>query len=288
VDAALALARGAGTTGRDLCAHLGNERGELLDELGRGTEALELFEEFRAWAAAEGGASTLAGALANLAVNAVEAGAPGQARGLLHAALEAAEAGGSPPLRGDVLAIAGLVELRLGRPVAAVAALRESVQLMCQAGQLLSVPDAVSLLGAAFLAAGEPGASARLLAAGQAWRVARGQAVVGRLPREVVAEAERQLPSLLRPDELAAQRVAGTLAPYGSLPALAGLWRVVAPVPEPSAAATAVAEGVPGGVPAAVAMAAPATADLRETVVALDVDVDSPVAVSPDGRTDVP
>ena len=224
VNAALSVASGGGE--RALWAHLGNERGELLDELGHGGQALRLLEEFRAWAALEGGPSTLAVALANLALYAVEANAAERGRHLMDEARHAAEVGGSPPLQADVLATVGLAELRLGRPRDAVTALWESVELMHAAGQLLTVPDTVSLLGVAMLDVGESRAAARLLAAGETWRAARGQALVGRLVRLVVADAKQRLPSALKAEELVAEQAEGAMAPYGSLAALRPLWRV--------------------------------------------------------------
>ena len=62
---------------------------------------------------------------------------------------------------------------------------------MAAAGQLLSLPDGVSLLGAALLRLGDRAGAARLLAAGDAWRQARGMAIVGLLAERTIIGRDR-------------------------------------------------------------------------------------------------
>ena len=221
VEEALATARDAEAT--ELVPALQNEQGELLDELGRGTEALPLWQDFRDWALGEGRDSRLAQALVNLALHAHEQGDAAASRQLIDAAVAAADRGGSGPVRADVLAAAGLLALRTGQARAAVPLLREAARLSHASGQLLTLADTVSLLGAAMLAADEPTAAARLLAAGAAWRAARGLSVVGRLVRQTLAEASEELPRRVPAAALAEAQAVGALAPYGSFGGLQAL-----------------------------------------------------------------
>ncbi|GAA3604058.1 hypothetical protein GCM10022223_19650 [Kineosporia mesophila] len=191
VEEALLAARRAGAWA--LVVRLGNEHGELLDETGHPDAAESLFESFRAWSQVEQASSNLAVALVNLAAVAADQDDAVRASDLLTEAAAAAGGGQSVPLRADVLAGTGLVQLRLGGPDAAGTALRAALPLMYEAGQLLTLPDTVSLLGAVALAQGERRAAVRLLATGRAWRQTRGLAVVGRLTREVLAATEAEL-----------------------------------------------------------------------------------------------
>jgi predicted ATPase/DNA-binding SARP family transcriptional activator len=247
LDEAIAVSR-AGRLDA-LLPQLENERGEVLDGLGRGPQAHRLFEAYRAHALAEGDRSNLAWANVNLALQAVEAGQAQLARQLTGSAVRAADDGGSAPVRADVRTAAGLVELCLGDPEPALALLLDALELTVSAGQLLTMADLVSLIGAVLLALDQdagrrrpvpdplpasapPAASAasaasarllaaaQLLAAGAAWRRARGLAVVGRLTARVISEAEAAVAGLLSPDELAREQERGLTVPYGRVAAL--------------------------------------------------------------------
>jgi predicted ATPase/DNA-binding SARP family transcriptional activator len=226
-DEALSIVREALAAARaehsPLATMIENELGELLDEVGRTPEALPLWEGFLAWATQESDDTSRAYALLNLARHADERGDAEGAEALVTKALGAAQAADSAPVRGDVLAAAGLVDLHGGRPWRAAARLREAVRLMHAAGQVVTMPDAISLLGAALLDTGTPHVAARLLATGAAWREARGLAVVGRAVRDAIAAAEDRVASALTVEELATERAAGGRAPYGSLDALGQL-----------------------------------------------------------------
>ena len=228
IERALELAGGGASEAAapGLLAALRNERAELLDELGRTAEALPLWREFRETATGDGNSAQLAQALVNLATHAHDQGDSARAAALISGALEEAERSGSQPLRSDVLAAAGLLHLRSagGRrpadsavPSAAVATLREAAELAHASGQWLTLADTVSLLGAAYLAAGNAPAAARLLAAGDAWRAARGLATSARRVREVVDDARARLSGVLPAERLGRERTAGSSVPYGSL-----------------------------------------------------------------------
>ncbi|GLY13429.1 winged helix-turn-helix domain-containing protein [Kineosporia rhizophila] len=221
VEQALQEARDAGAWA--MVVRLGNERGELLDETGHPDAAESLFESFRAWSQVEQATSNLAVALVNLAAVAAGQNDPARAADLLAEAAAAATAGQSVPLRADVLAGTGLVQLRLGCPDAAGAALRAALPMMHAAGQLITLPDAVSLLGAAALAQGDRRSAVRLLATGRAWREARGLAVVGRLTREVLAATHEELERTGPGEHDAADEAAGSAVPF------AVLWGLGAP-----------------------------------------------------------
>ena len=60
-------------------------------------------------------------------------------------------------------------------------------------GLLLTLPDTVSLLGVALLAAGQPAEAARMLAAGSSWRAHRGLITVSRAAAKAIADAEARL-----------------------------------------------------------------------------------------------
>ncbi|GAB6899408.1 BTAD domain-containing putative transcriptional regulator [Kineosporia succinea] len=218
VEQALTAAREAGAWA--LVVRLGNERGELLDETGHPAAAESLFESFRAWSQVEQASSNLAVALVNLAAVAAGQDDVARASDLLAEAAAAAAAGQSVPLRADVLAGTGLVQLRLECPDAAGAALRAALPLMYESGQLLTLADTVSLLGAVALAQGERRAAVRLLATGRAWRESRGLAVVGRLTREVLAEAEADLERSGPGEHDARDRAAGAAVPFAQLSGL--------------------------------------------------------------------
>ncbi len=225
LEEALQVARDAGAWA--MVVRLGNERGELLDETGHPDAAESLFESFRAWSQVEQATSNLAVALVNLAAVAAGQDDPDRAADLLAEAVAAAGSGQSVPLRADVLAGTGLVQLKLGCPDAAGTALRAAVPLMHVSGQLITLPDTVSLLGAVALAEGDRRSAVRLLATGEAWRRSRGLAVVGRLTREVLAGTRRELERSGPGEHDAADRAAGAAVPFAA-PAGLGLparWR---------------------------------------------------------------
>jgi predicted ATPase/DNA-binding SARP family transcriptional activator len=214
---------------------LENELGEVLDELDRRPEAVELWEECRHWAAAVDNPVQLAYPLVNLARSALDRGAGDEARVLVAQALAAAAVSESTPVLADVLAAAGLVDHRTGRAGSAVARLREAVRLGHDCGQLLSLPEVVALLGSA-LVQDEPAVAARLLAAAEAWREARSIAAVGRCARSVVAEAEVALAAAvgagrLSLEQVAAERRRGARTPFGSLRGLIMLDPGIVPDP---------------------------------------------------------
>jgi predicted ATPase/DNA-binding SARP family transcriptional activator len=202
------------------CA-LENELGEVLDELDRGLEAVALWEECRRWATAMDNPVQLAYPLVNLARHALETGAGEEARALISQALAAAAASESTPVLADVVAAAGFVDYRTGRNVPAVARLREAIRLGHDCGQLLPLPEVVTLLGGA-LVNDQPRVAARLLAAAETWRTVRSIAAVSRSARAVVAEAEAVLQAAieageLTAEELDAERRRGAGTPFGSL-----------------------------------------------------------------------
>lgn len=218
LDEALAVTWSGGL--QTLLPQLENERGEVLDGLGRLREAQPLFEAYRHHALADGDRSNLAWANVNLALQALERGEGDAARRLADSALQAADDGGSAPVRADVRAAAGLVELRLGDAPLALTLLREALELAHSAGQLLTVADLVSLTGAAFLQVGEAAVAARLLAAGRSWRQLRGLAVVGRLARQTIDQAEAEVSRVLPEGAMAGETERGSTVPYGWLTAL--------------------------------------------------------------------
>ncbi|MCD5309321.1 hypothetical protein LR394_00305 [Kineosporia babensis] len=218
IEKALQEARDAGAWA--MVVRLGNERGELLDETGHPDAAHSLFESFRAWSQVEQATSNLAVALVNLAVVAAGQNDPERASQLLAEAAAAATSGPSVPLRADVLAGTGLVQLRLGCPDAAGTALRAALPLMYASGRLISLPDAVSLLGAVALAEGDRRSAVRLLATGRAWRQQRGLAVVGRLTREVLAATLLELERAGPGEHDALDDEQGAAVPFAALDVL--------------------------------------------------------------------
>ena len=199
---------------------LENELGEVLDELDRTPEAVDLWEECRRWAATMENPAQLAYPLVNLARAALDRGAPEEAQALIAQALAAAAASESAPVLADVLAVAGWVDHRTGRPVQALARLREAIRLGHDCGQLLPLPEALAVLGSALTAA-QPAVAVRLLAAAEAWRNARSIAI-GRSARAVVAEAEAVLATAVQAGQLSraqveAERERGARTPFGSL-----------------------------------------------------------------------
>ncbi|HET9656986.1 MAG TPA: hypothetical protein VFP72_16665, partial [Kineosporiaceae bacterium] len=215
LDEALAVARTGGLDA--LLIQLENERGEILDALGHGEQARPLFEAYRAHALAEGDRCNLAWADANLALQATESGQEQLARRLTGTAVRAADDGGAAPVQADVRTVAGLVELCLGDPEPALALLLEALDLTRSAGQLLTAADIVSLIGAALLDLGDHAAAARLLAAGRAWRTARGLAVVTRAARQLIDRAEAEIATRLLPTELTVETELGCAVPYGQV-----------------------------------------------------------------------
>jgi tetratricopeptide (TPR) repeat protein len=215
---------------------LENELGEVLDDLGRTDEAVALWRECRRWAAATGNPGQLAYPLVNLARTALEAGRSPAAGELVSEALAAAEASGSLPVLADVIAAAGLIDLRSGHLSRAVARLRRAIQLAHDCGQLLSLPAVAGVLGAALLEQ-DAAVATRLLAAGRAWREDRSIALVGRSVRSVVVKAEAALAAGAGPAGRQAdtERSRGERTPFGSLRGLTmldpALRRPAHPVP---------------------------------------------------------
>jgi predicted ATPase len=202
VDEGLALIRGEMEAGAPtpamgrLLRFMTNERGEILDYLGSSTEARALFETYRQQALLDNDESHLSWALINLSLNACDRGQSAVARELMQAALRAADEGGSTPIQGDAQMAAGLVELLTGDPAVAVALEVEAVRKLQSSGLLLTLPDAVSLLGAALLRVDRPTDAARMLAAGSAWRAERGLVVLSRVTRGAIDQAETDLTGL--------------------------------------------------------------------------------------------
>jgi predicted ATPase/DNA-binding SARP family transcriptional activator len=235
---ALAALGGAGVDGPDITGlerALENELGEVLDELDRTPEALALWEECRHWAAAGDNPVQLAYPLANLARGALDRGAVDEAQALVAQALAAAAASDSTPVLADVVAAAGLVDHRTGRPGPALARLREAIRLGHDCGQLLPLPEVVAVLGSALMAE-QPAVAVRLLAAAEAWRTARSIAI-GRSARAVVAEAEAVLAEAVRAGHLSQEQVEaeterGARTPFGSLRGLFMLDPGLRPRPE--------------------------------------------------------
>jgi tetratricopeptide (TPR) repeat protein len=233
VDEAVHLVRGAlaaDPSSADLGRLIGllqNERGEILDNLGSAAEARSLFEAYRQQATVDNDQSHLAWALINLALSACDRGQDALARELLGGALRAAEEGGSTPIQGDARMAAGLVEVLIGDPAAAVLLEADAARMLQSSGLLLTLPDTISLLGAALLLAGQPADAARMLAAGAAWRASRGLVVVSRITQGVITRAEAALPAVRERaagsefgaaiDEEAAR---GAVAPFGWIEAL--------------------------------------------------------------------
>jgi predicted ATPase/DNA-binding SARP family transcriptional activator len=211
-----------------LLGMLQNERGEILDHLGSGDEARAMFEAYRRQAVLDDDPSHLAWALINIALNECDRGHHPVARELIASAIRAADEGGSTPIEGDAHMAAGLVELLVdGDPEVAARHEAQAARMLQSSGLLLTLPDTVSLLGAALLRSRQHADAARMLAAGAAWRSGRGLVVVSRLSQNVIVHAEAELaavrvhsdgsPLAAALDEEAAR---GAAAPYGWLEAL--------------------------------------------------------------------
>lgn len=216
IEEAIVLAREAGRPALEEQLH--NERGEVLDALGRTDEAVPLWQRFAAWTG--DWQEERAYPLSNLALHAQEAGDAETASALITDALHSAVAGDAVPLRADTYVAAGLLELLAGRASRAVDLLQEGLRLGHDCGQLLTMADTVSLLGAALVGAGDVDAGARLLGAGDAWRAARGLRVVGRLPKRAIDDAGAVLAAAMPAERLDVQLRRGGRAPFGSLGAL--------------------------------------------------------------------
>ena len=198
---------------------LENEFAEVLDELGRSQEAIDLWQEGRRWALATDNPGQLAYPLINLARVALEAGDRVQTEALMQQALDAATASDSAPVLTDLLGAAGLLDYRLGNTRRASARLRRAVRLAHDCGQLLSLPEVIGLLGAS-LVRDDPRTGARLLAAARAWQAERSIAAVSRSAQTAVADAETWLlttSSAVSSDQLAAERQRGASTPFGSM-----------------------------------------------------------------------
>jgi predicted ATPase/DNA-binding SARP family transcriptional activator len=226
VQGALAADPGSADLGR-LVAALQNERGELLDNLGSVAEARSLFEAYRQQATLDDDHSHLAWALINLALSACDRGQDALARELVGGALRAADEGGSTPIQGDARMAAGLVEVLIGDPAVAVPLEAEAARMLQSSGLLLTLPDTISLLGAALLMVGQPADAARMLGAGAAWRADRGLVVVSRITQRAIARAEADLAAVRAQagrSELGAaideEAARGAVAPFGWIEAL--------------------------------------------------------------------
>jgi tetratricopeptide (TPR) repeat protein len=200
-----------------------NERGEILMNLGRTAEARPLIETMRDRARADGSLSHLATTTAHLALAAYTDGDRDLAGELIRQALETAEQTGVTPSLADVLPLAGFLELQLGDPAAAVGILRRALTVNHEVRLLLSLPDLASLLGAALARTGDPVAAARLLAAGRAWRQARGLVSGYTLIAGVIDQAEVDVAGRLTQEAMHAATAAGESAPFGSVQALEDL-----------------------------------------------------------------
>jgi predicted ATPase/DNA-binding SARP family transcriptional activator len=205
---------------RQVMPMLENERGEVLDGLGRMAEARPFYDRYRRFASTDLDSSHLAWALINVALNECEVGSTEAARDFEDAALRAADDAESAPVRGDVRGGAAVVELSLGDPLRAQILLEDAIRFTHSAGQLLTLPDIVSLLGVALLQTGQAGAAARMLTAGQSWREVRGLAVVGRLAQREIARATVELAALPMTEEIRAERARGAAAQFGRIEAL--------------------------------------------------------------------
>ncbi len=213
MDAAMASAAEAGW--EHGTPHLLNERGELLDELGRGADADEHFERARRWAVDHDTDGVLAYVLVNQAVRAQDGGGAGRALALAAQAAEAARHDGSATVLGDVLPVVALVHLRAGDPASALADLRRAATAAHDAGMLMTLTMTVGLLGAAALTCGDAVGAARVLATAKAWRDARGLVPVGRGARAAVLAAEETVADRLPAAVLAACRAWGSDVPFG-------------------------------------------------------------------------
>jgi predicted ATPase/DNA-binding SARP family transcriptional activator len=207
---------------------LQNERGEILDHLGSSDEARAMFEAYRKQAVVDDDPSHLAWALINIALNEGDRGHHALARELMAAAMRAADEGGSTPIEGDAHMAAGLLELLVdGDPAAAVRHEAQAARMLQSSGLLLTLPDAVSLLGAALLRSRQHADAARMLAAGAAWRASRSLVVVSRPTQNVIVQAEAELAAVRLHSEgsplarsLDEEAARGAAAPYGWLEAL--------------------------------------------------------------------
>jgi predicted ATPase/DNA-binding SARP family transcriptional activator len=192
---------------------------ELLDELGRTDEAVQVWLECRRWGIASDDMALLAYLLSDLGVAAVEGfdvseAADGTEQGqvacdLAAQAIAAAQQTDSISVRADTLHTAGLIDLRTGRADEALVRLRAAVRDTHAAGQLMTLPDAVAALGLALLDTGESVAGTRLLATASAWRRQRSIAPAGRWLRAQLERAEPGLPE--------ADRQRGERTPFGSM-----------------------------------------------------------------------
>jgi predicted ATPase/DNA-binding SARP family transcriptional activator len=204
-------------------AVIDNERGEVLANLGRTDEGRPLVEAMQRFAESENSPGHLATSSAHLALMAHADGDPTQAVELIGRALSLAEQSGETPVLGDVLVIAGLLELALGEPAAAVGVLRRAVRVHHHVALLLPLPDIASLLGAALVATGDPEAGARLLAAGATWRTARGLAIGYPLTARIIEAAEAEVAEQLAPGAWRTAQAVGASAPFAQLDALEDL-----------------------------------------------------------------
>jgi predicted ATPase/DNA-binding SARP family transcriptional activator len=202
-----------------------NERGEILLDLGRTAQARPLIMGLHERALADESLDAVATTAVHLALLACADGDDGQARNLAASALATAEATGLTPALADVLHVVGLLELRLGDRATAVDLLRRALRVNHEAALLVSIPGVASLFGAALVRDGDLVSGARVLAAGRAWRSARGLAIPYTLAAHVVGTAESEVAARLAPEELLAANAAGEAVPFGSLDGLEELTR---------------------------------------------------------------
>jgi hypothetical protein len=93
-------------------------------------------------------------------------------------------------------------------------------------GLLLTLPDAVSLLGAALLGTGQTTDAARMLAAGAAWRAERALVIVNRATAKAISDAETRLADVRRSAAPAAgtaidhEAARGAATPFGVIDTL--------------------------------------------------------------------
>jgi hypothetical protein len=91
------------------------------------------------------------------------------------------------------------------------------VRVNHEAAQLLSLPDTVSLLGAALVETGDLGAGLELIAIGQAWRTARGLAIGHPLAAEAISRAESVVEAELSTEAIETVHRTAGLTPFGTL-----------------------------------------------------------------------
>jgi hypothetical protein len=108
----------------------------------------------------------------------------------------------------------------------AVGYLTAAARMLHTSGLLLTLPDAISLLGGALLRSGRTADAARMLAAGAAWRAERALIVVNRAIAQAITDAETQLIDVRRTAAPAAgtaidqEAARGAATPFGVIETL--------------------------------------------------------------------